>query len=245
MKFILAMFIFSSVAVDDVCRDWFKSAEIKINKSCTLRCSVLKVDMGTFHCPNQCDDLCKKNCVIRPELGKYIIEEIRLPDEQKTIKTLPFSKSEHKLILKALSGMPNKFFDKHFKGVVKLKKPVHLFVHKAGMTYVDGHIIVYEATLKRPNIKRKLVHELAHHYHEHTGKNQLEKYKKYVNWKNDKPPREGTFLSLDAEDSVEEDFATGFEYYIFEPAILKNKLSHLYKWFSKTLGNQFDLQECQ
>ena len=42
-----------------VCQTWFESAEIKKGENCLIDCSILKTDMGTFHCPNLCANLCK------------------------------------------------------------------------------------------------------------------------------------------------------------------------------------------
>ncbi len=45
---------------DKDCVDWFNRAKIAIDsKDCELRCATLMTDMGTFICPNQCDELCK------------------------------------------------------------------------------------------------------------------------------------------------------------------------------------------
>lgn len=40
------------------CEKWFKKANLQKDKDCLLKCASLPIDMGTFHCPNSCDDLC-------------------------------------------------------------------------------------------------------------------------------------------------------------------------------------------
>ena len=45
---------------DDDCENWFKSAGLKRGKDCLLSCASTAVDMGTFTCPNRCDDFCNE-----------------------------------------------------------------------------------------------------------------------------------------------------------------------------------------
>lgn len=46
--------------VDPDCLDWFNRSKIEPrSKDCELNCATLMTDMGTFICPNQCDELCK------------------------------------------------------------------------------------------------------------------------------------------------------------------------------------------
>lgn len=41
------------------CSEWFKDSKIKKDNSCLIKCVSFTVDMGTFECPNQCDELCE------------------------------------------------------------------------------------------------------------------------------------------------------------------------------------------
>ena len=46
---------------DSECVAWFKESNILTDsKSCNLACKTIKVDMGTFICPDQCDLLCQE-----------------------------------------------------------------------------------------------------------------------------------------------------------------------------------------
>ena len=48
-------------AADDICEKWFLEAGLKANTdSCQVACSTTIVDMGSFICPNQCEELCKQ-----------------------------------------------------------------------------------------------------------------------------------------------------------------------------------------
>jgi hypothetical protein len=47
---------------DPACKAWLNRAKIKAGaKDCELSCATLMVDMGTFMCPNQCEELCISN----------------------------------------------------------------------------------------------------------------------------------------------------------------------------------------
>jgi len=60
MKLNVLFFIFCfplKILADD-CQIWFENEEIN-GENCLIDCSVAKTDMKTFHCPQQCDVLCK------------------------------------------------------------------------------------------------------------------------------------------------------------------------------------------
>lgn len=40
------------------CGQWFQDGKLKKGKDCLIKCASLPVDMGTFDCPNSCDDFC-------------------------------------------------------------------------------------------------------------------------------------------------------------------------------------------
>jgi hypothetical protein len=47
-------------SADPVCEKWFERSIKKIQNDCELDCATFGTDMGTFHCPDACDDLCSK-----------------------------------------------------------------------------------------------------------------------------------------------------------------------------------------
>lgn len=55
-------FWFGWIANADVCLDWFLKAGLA-NKAaeCELQCRVTPIDMGSFPCPNRCEELCSKS----------------------------------------------------------------------------------------------------------------------------------------------------------------------------------------
>jgi len=55
----LALFIQSIAVADATCETWFiKSEAVPGSDDCVLTCSTSIVDMGTFSCPNDCENLC-------------------------------------------------------------------------------------------------------------------------------------------------------------------------------------------
>lgn len=48
-------------AADNACQKWFEQNIKEIHKDCQLSCVTFMTDMGTFQCPNQCDELCSKS----------------------------------------------------------------------------------------------------------------------------------------------------------------------------------------
>ena len=59
MKFIVFSF-FLAYASTDECREWFEREGVQKGEDCLIECAVAETDMGTFHCPAQCEDLCKR-----------------------------------------------------------------------------------------------------------------------------------------------------------------------------------------
>ena len=56
---LLFIFYFSSNVLAEDCPVWFKKTGIKRAGDCLIECAIAETDMGTFHCPEQCADLCK------------------------------------------------------------------------------------------------------------------------------------------------------------------------------------------
>ena len=56
---LLFIFYFSSNVLAEDCQIWFKKTGIKRAGDCLIECTIAETDMGTFHCSEQCADLCK------------------------------------------------------------------------------------------------------------------------------------------------------------------------------------------
>ncbi len=74
---------------DKDCVNWFNHGKIAAgSKDCELNCSSLITDMGTFTCPDQCEDLCKIKKE-PPILGKFLYYPGLTPAEKKLIADHP------------------------------------------------------------------------------------------------------------------------------------------------------------
>lgn len=89
---IAAAFIIPDNAKAD-CATWFKKSKLTPgSKDCEFQCSTLSVDMGTFDCPSQCEDLCRSEQGIkaaRESLGKFIYYPGLTQAEQKLVAEYP------------------------------------------------------------------------------------------------------------------------------------------------------------
>ncbi len=60
--FFLLFFIHIPSFSDDSCKQWFEQGRISTESSdCLIKCASLVTDMGTFHCPDECDNLCRSS----------------------------------------------------------------------------------------------------------------------------------------------------------------------------------------
>lgn len=59
MYVLLLWTIFAFAEPDNECKQWFKDKGLKPGPSCLLACTSAGTDMGTFVCPDECDDLCR------------------------------------------------------------------------------------------------------------------------------------------------------------------------------------------
>lgn len=77
-------------SADQVCRKWFEQNIKKIQNDCELDCATFSTDMGTFHCPNVCNDLCsefKGKTTSRP--GRFLFYPGLTPTERKLVDQNP------------------------------------------------------------------------------------------------------------------------------------------------------------
>lgn len=112
--------------------------------------------------------------------------------------------------------------------------------------YEDGKIVFYDIAFATPEkMINFVVHELAHHYHETSGRSLFSKYKKEMGWKDEVTLRIGPFVSSNAEASPSEDFASNFETYVLDAQKLETKVPMAFRWMKKNLGNSYKLKDCR
>jgi hypothetical protein len=74
---------------DADCVNWFNSTKVIAGtKDCDLKCATLMTDMGTFMCPDQCEELCKQPRI--PSIPNKLIYYPGLnPSEKKLVEQYP------------------------------------------------------------------------------------------------------------------------------------------------------------
>lgn len=80
----------AAYSADRDCEKWFEQNIKKIQNDCELDCATFGTDMGTFHCPNVCDDLCsafKRKATSRP--GRFLFYPGLTPAERKLVDQNP------------------------------------------------------------------------------------------------------------------------------------------------------------
>lgn len=89
LSIVFLLFASISFGADDECQEWFKSSKISpSSKNCLVECTSLITDMGTFHCPNECDSLC--NSPLKEKLlFKYLYYPALTPSERALIAKYP------------------------------------------------------------------------------------------------------------------------------------------------------------
>lgn len=239
---ILLTLLPSPVFSSNQCQGWFDGLKINTKETnCVLKCTSSMTDMSSFNCPNQCDDLCKKQkkCEISTVSRKLLKESLHFPEDNKTIKTHKFSLNEAKQLQRVLAKV-NPSLLQGLKGVVKLSPSSPLDMGNSSQ-YVDRYIILYPKVFQK-DLLPYIVHELGHHLHEFTNQQAYKNYLKSMKWTRSHRP--GNFLSSDSKRDSSEDFTTNFENYILNPGALKNKVPSAYKWMRKNFKNKFNLKDC-
>lgn len=85
---ILLFFPIQSFANSD-CLHWLLDNKVLPgSKNCELQCATTKVDMGTFHCPNQCEELCK-TIISKEYLEKYLDTSVLTEAELSLVAKYP------------------------------------------------------------------------------------------------------------------------------------------------------------
>lgn len=242
--FILLIIIFTSVVgYGETCDEWFKNLKIDpTDKKCVSVCTTRETDMGTFSCPSECEKFCSTNkkkdtkCKFNSSLIKLDSIPKKWPWEKD--KTIALSQNDSDFLNDVLRKV-NPLLWKDIEGIYLLERPKDLFSIGTESSYYDSQIILYrKAFAEKDTLLKKIIHELGHHLHETSEKNNFSKYTKSLFQKDRK------YLSTDSKFSPEEDFATNFEIYIEDPSYLKKELPSVYNWFNKNIGKKYNLREC-
>ncbi len=244
---ILVIYFFHSFGFASVCKDWFQESKIKSSdKLCVSKCNTYPVDMSTFICHNECEIYCKNKKCNENSFWKNKIKIGRPKNWEPSLeKTKEWLDSEKKELDKILQMLPDKFSKLNFDGFYRMEKSA--FYVNPGATSQSKSIVLYNNAFGHPAFKldRVVVHELAHVIYLNFSKKEIESYQNQMQWKNDRGVfyRQGPFLSSDAKESPEEDFAVNIEHFLFENEKIKKQLPKAYSWIDKNFSKNFNFNE--
>lgn len=243
-------FIFTSNAnaAEQICVSWFSKSKISATASdCRIECSTLIVDMGTFHCPDQCDDLCRPKRTTCEELKDFWKD--RFGDERPALwpnkkeKTKKWTSAEKLRVLKAISHLPPILWRQPRLKIYRFDRSKD---HPNEASHLGGGFIgIYDAAfLKGKNLSRLLAHEFAHELFYAFGLEKKMNYNTVANWflrKSSSQTWIGRskeyFVERDGVMGPDEDFANNIEYFLFERSRLKSVSPALEKWIVRAFGD--------
>ncbi len=103
----------TAFALDPACQKWFEGTGIKAtDQSCELKCASAKSGMDIFHCPDQCDELCRppKPCKNAEEFWKLKLQNDAASKPEPQLRAKKWPESEIKMFLKVVSSISNQLW---------------------------------------------------------------------------------------------------------------------------------------
>ena len=86
---IFSLFSSSAIALTDECQTWFDIQDLEKGEDCLIECSIAETDMGTFHCSEQCDVLCRNHLKNQIYLVFSNIYPTLTPNERQLVTKYP------------------------------------------------------------------------------------------------------------------------------------------------------------
>jgi len=112
------------------CLSWFKVGKISPESAnCVARCSSLKVDLGTFYCPQRCEELChpqKDGCdELKAKLRKSFSNGRPSKWEQESEKSKTWNGKEKDRVVESLLKLPTRLLKLDGVRLYRMSKSVH------------------------------------------------------------------------------------------------------------------------
>lgn len=201
--------------------------------------------MATFHCPDQCDELCKPKlpCL---SADRFWSDKIKLDSGEwpnKKEKSKKWTTSEKKLLLQALDNLPQGLWTPSLKGFYRKEASTDLVSNPAA--FQNGSIAVYDAAFEgKVPLVRILAHELAHEYWQQLPLTRKTHYQIATGW--NRPGNTGPwtrrtsgYVEDDGRIGPHEDFANNVEYFLFNRAKLEEETPGAAAWILQRFGSRF------
>jgi hypothetical protein len=239
--FFILIQILNSISSAQTCNEWFNTLNINSNnKKCLSICNTSETDMATFGCHNECEKLCTPKPQIKCNLDSKKIKIGKIPSNWPWAghKPLSLTTQELNFVNSQIAEVSPELL-RILDGIYFFEKPKDLFSIGTDTSYFENQIIIYKKAIdKKSDLTTKIIHELGHGLHENSEKLAFTEYSKIYFTKNRK------YLTVDSKFSPEEDFATNFEIYITNPALLKKEIPMIFNWFSKKYADKFNSRKC-
>ena len=231
------------------CIDWFRGLGLKKNKDCEEKCLKSDTDSLTYMCPiSICQKLCKANSKCEDAYWKKKAQIGRPPKwPNASEESTSFNFQEIEDLQDVLARVPEDFKKvPDFKGFYRMKRSVE-FVNPA--TTFSGTIVLYDNAFHGPfDLKRVVIHELAHEWFIMASDVNRSSYLKAMGWHvNDKgeyySDQSRIFFDEDSKSSPDEDFAHNIEKYFFDRENVEKKLPALLRWIKQHFSKNFSLKD--
>ena len=237
-------------ALDPQCQQWFNNKKFKTSdKDCLIKCSSSMTDMGTFHCPDQCDDLCKPKSNNCESAEKFWASKLKSgkpagwPEKEDKAKT--WSKSEKEMLFRVLEKLPRQLWLKSIESIYRFEKPK--YAENLGSAAKKIIVLYDPAFASEESLIKVLVHEFAHQYYWTLNRDTRKGYWLATRWnvidedREEWFARKDNFVEEDGRNSPMEDFANNLEYYVLSPEVLKATTAFAHTWFSQRFGDSLKL----
>ncbi len=244
------LIIFPSVVFgEDICLKWFQTAGVKPgSKGCLISCGLIPIDMASFFCLERCDEFCKiKKCV--PDV--YWKNKLKngVPKNWDFSMEVPtaWTNLETDQMTNILNQLPDSLKDLPIEGVFRAKKSVDV-INPATTSKNGKEIVIYDRAFQSPfwSLSSVVTHEIGHVVFINLSSSDRKAYSALLGWKMSKgvsESRSGEFISSRARDSLDEDFAENFSFFLLSRNELKLKVPKGYEWFIKKYKENFKLKE--
>jgi len=247
----LILFIPAVAQSSDECLGWFKKTGINPKDSgCEVDCAAVETDMATFMCTNRCDEFCRPapKCKHDPFWMQKIKDGRAVGWPVPLEKSVAWSKDEREALLTVLDQLPDDLKVKGLRGIYRLQKSVDI-INPGSQN--EGAISLYDRAFGGPfSLGRVIAHELAHQWYAEAPKAIRQGYESELGWRlsskgNESPKHipDRKFVSPDADDSPQEDFAHNVDTYLFQPDKLRSISPKAFDWIRKHFSKEFKLRE--
>lgn len=236
--FLIILYTSTSWSLTSDCVDFFKKNKIiPPATNCLESCLTVMVDMGSFMCPQQCDEYCKDPCKkILQDIEKKILSG-QPRDWPLKEMSLKWSPSEIKAVSERISQVPDQIFEPGNFEFYRMAKSVDFPNPATNANTSPPAIVLYDTAFsQRYDLTRVIFHEMTHVFYQKMPASLKDNYNLKMNWvlvdpiKNRWISRKDSFVKENGKISAEEDFANNLEYFLFDSKKLREVNGNAFDW---------------